>query len=55
MSTSTKSQGEVKRWHVILFDAIAGLLTTSSALCKRPRSLVTPWSIRIPFHHTSLA
>ena len=26
MSTSTQSQGEVKRWHVILFDAIAGLL-----------------------------
>jgi hypothetical protein len=26
MSSSTKSQGEVKRWHVILFDAIAGLL-----------------------------
>ena len=26
MSTSTKSQGEVKRWHVILFDTIAGLL-----------------------------
>jgi len=26
MSTSTKPQGEVKRWHVILFDAIAGLL-----------------------------
>ena len=27
MSTSTKSQGEVKRWHVILFVTIAGLLT----------------------------
>ena len=26
MSTSTQSQGEVKRWHIILFDAIAGLL-----------------------------
>lgn len=26
MSTSMKPQGEVKRWHVILFDAIAGLL-----------------------------
>ena len=26
MSSSTKSQGEVKRWHVILFDTIAGLL-----------------------------
>ena len=26
MSTSTKPQGEVKRWRVILFDAIAGLL-----------------------------
>jgi len=26
MSSSTHSQGEVKRWHVILFDAIAGLL-----------------------------
>ena len=26
MSTSTTTQGEVKRWHVILFDAIAGLL-----------------------------
>ena len=26
MSTSTKPQGEVKRWHVILFDTIAGLL-----------------------------
>ncbi len=27
MSSSTKSQGEVKRWHVILFVTIAGLLT----------------------------
>lgn len=27
MSSSTKSQGEVKRWHVILFVAFAGLLT----------------------------
>jgi hypothetical protein len=27
MSTSTKSQGDVKRWHVILFVTIAGLLT----------------------------
>ena len=26
MSSSTKSQGEVKRWHIILFDTIAGLL-----------------------------
>ncbi len=26
MSTSTKTQGEVKRWHVIFFDTIAGLL-----------------------------
>ena len=26
MSSSTHSQGEVKRWHVILFDTIAGLL-----------------------------
>ena len=26
MSSSTKSQGEVKRWHVILFEIIAGLL-----------------------------
>ena len=26
MSSSTKSPAEVKRWHVILFDAIAGLL-----------------------------
>jgi len=26
MSSSTKSQDDVKRWHVILFDAIAGLL-----------------------------
>ena len=26
MSTSTKTQGDVKRWHVILFDTIAGLL-----------------------------
>src|SRR5260370_12190032 len=26
MSTSTKPQYEVKRWHVILFDTIAGLL-----------------------------
>src|SRR6266536_1100747 len=27
MSSSTKSQGEVKRWHGILFVTIAGLLT----------------------------
>ena len=26
MSSSTHSQGEVKRWHIILFDTIAGLL-----------------------------
>jgi hypothetical protein len=26
MSALTKSQGEAKRWHIILFDAIAGLL-----------------------------
>jgi len=26
MSSSTKSQGEVRRWHVILFEIIAGLL-----------------------------
>ena len=26
MSSSTHAQGEVKRWHVILFDTIAGLL-----------------------------
>jgi hypothetical protein len=27
MFSSTKPQGEVKRWHIILFDTIVGLLT----------------------------
>ena len=48
MSTSIKSQGEVKRWHVILFDTIAGLLILLVLLASGRDLLLLPGQSGFP-------
>ena len=48
MSSSTKSQGEVKRWHVILFVTIAGLLTLLALFASVRDLLLLPGQSGFP-------
>ncbi len=48
MSSSTNSQGEVKRWHVILFVTIAGLLTLLALFASVRDLLLLPGQSGFP-------
>src|SRR2546430_5101513 len=48
MSSSTKSQGEVKRWHVILFDTIVVLLTLLALFASVRDLLLLPGQSGFP-------
>jgi hypothetical protein len=48
MSSSTESQGEVKRWHVILFVTIAGLLTLLALFASARDLLLLPGQSGFP-------